>query len=125
MTEGTVSLRQVGMALLAGVLAGGGIALVTWLVGALLVKDDPERVVRSVVLILAFLAGTITAGIRAARVNPARPFSTAVLAAIAVEAVLLIVARPGLSVRAIVIALLVASAFGVGGALIGKTEKKS
>jgi hypothetical protein len=125
MAEGTVSLRQVGMALLAGVLVGGGVALVTWLIGALLVKDDPERVVRSVVLILAFLTGTITAGFRAARLNPARPFATAVLAAIACEAVLLIVARPGLSVRAIVIALLVASAFGVGGALIGKTESKT
>jgi hypothetical protein len=125
MAKESVTLRPIGMALLAGVLVGGVVALITWLIGGMLVKDDPERMVRSVVLILGFLAGTVTAGIRAARLNPARPFATAVLAAIAFEAVLLIVVRPGLSVRVIVIALLVAAAFGVGGALIGRTEKKS
>jgi len=125
MTENPSSLRPIGMALLAGVLVGGAVALIAAVVGGMLVKDDPERVVRSVVLILAFLSGTIVAGFRAARLNPARPFSTAVLAAIAFEALVLIVARPGLSFRAIVIALLVAAVFGISGALIGKTEKKT
>jgi len=118
-------LRPFGMAVLAGVLVGGAVALITAGLGALFIKNDPEQVVRSVVLILAFLSGTVTAGFRAARLNPARPFVTAVLAAIAFEAVLLIVARPGLSFRAVVIALLVASAFGIGGALIGRSEKTS
>ena len=125
MTESTGSLRPIGMALLTGVLIGGAVALIAWGIGSMLVKNDPERIVRSVVLVLAFLTGTVTAGFRAARLAPARPFATALLAAIAFEAVLLIVARPGLSLRAIVIALLVASAFGIGGALIGKTEKKA
>jgi len=124
MTESPSPLRPFGMAVLAGVVVGGGVALVAAGIGALLVKNDPEQVVRSVVLILGFLSGTVTAGFRAARLSPARPFATAVLAAIAFEAVLLIVARPGLSVRAVVIALLVASAFGIGGALIGRTAQK-
>jgi hypothetical protein len=113
------------LALLTGVLVAGGIALIAWLIGGMLVKDDPERIVRSVVLILAFLSGTMTTGFRAARLNPAHPFSTAALAAIAFEAVLLIVVRPGLNVRVIVIALLIAAAFGFGGALIGKTGNKT
>ena len=123
MSDSPAPLRPFGMAVLAGVLVGGAVALVAAGIGALFVKNDPGQVVRSVVLILAFLSGTVTAGFRAARLNPARPFATAVLAAIAFEAVLLIVARPGLSFRAVVIALLVASAFGIGGALIGKTGK--
>lgn len=125
MTEARGQLRPFGKALLAGVLAGGSVALIAAGAGALFVKDDPEQVVRSVVLILAFLSGTVTAGFFAARFNPTRPFATALLAAIAFEATLLIVARPGLSLRALVIAMLCAALFGFSGALIGKPGKSA
>ena len=111
-------------ALLCGLAAGAIGALLGYGVTKLFMKgDDPERIALSVMLVLTFLSGTVTCGVTAARFDRSRPFSTAVLAALAFEAILLIVARPGLSVRAITIAMLVAMGFASIGAFIGFSRR--
>ncbi len=113
-------MNAFGKTLLTGLAAGVIAALLGYGVTELFVKgDDPERIALSIMLVLTFLAGTVTCGIAAARFNRVSPFSTAVLAALAFEAILLIVARPGLSFRAITIALVVAMVFASIGAFIG------
>lgn len=113
-------MNAFGKTLLTG-LAAGAIGAGVGYGGAKLFVggDDPERIALSAMLILTFLAGTVTCGVAAARFDRTRPFTTAVLAALAFEAILLIVARPGLSIRAIIIALVVAMAFASIGAFIG------
>src|SRR5262245_51517443 len=106
--------------LLAGLAAGIAGALVGYGVTELFVKgDDPERIALSIMLVLTFLAGTVTCGIAAARFSFVSPFSTAVLAALAFVIIPLIVARPAVSARAITIALVVAMRFAPIGAFIG------
>ena len=118
-------MNAFGKTLLTGLAAGVIGALLGYGVTELFVKgDDPERIALSIMLVLTFLAGTVTCGIAAARFSQVNPFSTAVLAALAFEAILLIVARPGLSVRAIIIALVVAMGFASIGAFIGLPRGK-
>lgn len=113
-------MNPFGKTLLAGLAAGAIGALVGYGATELFVKgDDPERIALSITLLLTFLSGTVTCGVVAARLSRARPFSTAVLAALAFEAIFLIVARPGLSPRAIFIALVVSMGFAAIGAFIG------
>jgi hypothetical protein len=113
-------LKPFGKALLAGLIAGAIAALIGYMLGALFWKgDDPEKKALGLTLILAFFAGTLTCGISAARFHPARAYATAVLAALAFEAILLIVARPGLNPRAAAIAFGTAALFALIGAFIG------
>lgn len=113
-----------GKALLAGLVAGAVAALLGYGIATVLIKgDDPERHALGITLILAFFVGTLSCGIAAARIQPAKAFGTAVLAALAFEAILLIVARPGLSLRAAAIAFGAAALFALIGALIGKPRK--
>ena len=113
-------MNRLGKALLAGLAAGVIGALVGYGVTEIFVKgDDPERLALSIMLVLAFLSGTVTCGIAAARFDREKPFVTALLAALAFEAILLIVARPGLSLRAIAIAFGAAAFFALIGAFIG------
>ena len=114
-----------GKTLLTGLAAGVIGALVGYGATELFVKgDDPERIALSIMLVLTFLSGTVTCGIAAARMSHANPYPIAVMAALAFEAILLIVARPGLSVRAIIIALVVAMAFATIGAFIGLPRRE-
>jgi hypothetical protein len=118
-------MNAFGKSLLAGLLAGTIGALLGYGAAALFIKgDDPERIRASVMLGLAFLAGTMTCGVAAARFRPTRAFSTAVPAALAFGAVLLIVARPGLNPRALAIACGAAALFALIGALIGLPVKE-
>jgi len=119
-------MNQFGKSLLAGLVAGAIGALLGYGCAALFVKgDDPERIRATVMLGLTFLAGTVTCGIAAARFNPTRAFSTALLAALAFEAILLIVARPGLNLRVMAIAFGAACLFALVGALIGQPGKET
>jgi hypothetical protein len=109
-----------GKSLLAGLIAGSMGALFGYGVARLFIGgDDPERYALSVMLILTFLAGTVTCGVAAARFNPPKPFNTAIVAALCFETILLIVARPGLGFRALAIAFGVAVFFALIGAFIG------
>ena len=113
-----------GKTLLAGLIAGGTAALLGYGIGSMLWKDpDPEKKALGITLILAFFAGTLTCGIAAARFHAAKAYGTAVLAALAFEAILLIIARPGLSLRAVAIALGAAALFALIGAFIGFPRK--
>jgi hypothetical protein len=119
-------MNRFGKSLLAGLVAGALGALLGFGLGKLFVHgDDPERIALSVMLICAFLSGTITCGIAAARLDPARPFGTAILASLAFEAILLVVARPGLNPRAVGIAFAVAAFFAAIAAVIGLPRKPS
>lgn len=112
--------------LLAGLLAGAIAALLGFGAGKLFVHgEDPERIALSLMLILSFLAGTITCGFVAARSDPIRAFRTAIFASLSFEAILLVVARPGLGGRAIAIALAVAAFFASISAFIGLPRKPS
>jgi hypothetical protein len=114
----------VGKALLAGLIAGTIAALISYgIASALIQGDDPERHALGLTLIVAFFAGSVTCGIAAARIQPAKAYGTAVLAALAFEAILLIVARPGLSLRAAAIAFGAAALFALIGAFIGIPRK--
>lgn len=113
-------------ALLSGLAVGAVAALTGFLVGKLFVRGaDPERIAHSLMLIFAFLAGTIACGITAARINPAKAFSTAALAALCFEVILLVVARPGLSPRIMTIAIVVAMFFALISAFIGLPRKRN
>ena len=117
-------MNPFGKSLLAGLLAGLVGGLLGYGCAALFVKgDDPERIRASVMLGLAFLGGTLSCGIVAARLRPTRTIPTAVAAALAFEAILLIVARPGLNPRALAIAFGAAAVFAVIGALVGSPGK--
>ena len=117
-------MKPFGKALLAGLIAGGIAALIGYMIGTLIWKDnDPERLAWSLTLVLAFFAGTVTCGIAAARLHPAKAYGTAVLAALAFEAILLIVARPGLNPRAAALAFGAAALFALIGAFIGIPRK--
>ncbi len=113
-----------GKALLAGLIVGGLAALLSYGIAEVLIKgDDPERHALGITLIVAFFVGTVTCGIAAARIHPAKAFGTALLAALAFEAILLIVARPGLNLRAVAIAFGAAALFALIGAFIGLPRK--
>jgi hypothetical protein len=113
-----------GKVLLAGLVAGTIAALLGYGIASLLIRgDDPERHALGITLILAFFVGTLSCGIAAARIQPAKAFGTALLAALAYEAILLIIARPGLSLRAVAIAFGAAALFALIGALIGIPRK--
>ena len=117
-------MNPFGKSLLAGLLAGMIGALLGYGSAAVFVKgEDPENIRASVMLGLAFLAGTLTCGAAAARFRPTHAFSTAVPAALTFEAVLLVVARPGLNLRALSLAFGAASLFALIGALIGLPVK--
>ena len=118
-------MMSFGKVLLAGLVAGAIAALIGYGIASVLIKgDDPERHALGITLILAFFVGTLSCGIAAARIQPGNAFGTAVLAALAFEAILLIVARPGLSLRAAAIAFGAASLFALIGALIGIPRKR-
>jgi Na+/melibiose symporter-like transporter len=118
-------MKPFGKTLLAGLVAGIVAALIGYAVGAALVKgEDVERTALSLTLVLAFLAGTLTCGITAPRFDTASPYLTAVLAALAFEAILLVVARPGLSFRAIVIAFAATTFLALIGAFAGRMMRR-
>ena len=72
-----------------------------------------------------FVIGATTAGWLAAGAVPSRPYLTAIAAGWVVEAGLLSVARPGLSVLAFVIAFACAALLAMLGAWIGlRLEKR-
>ena len=56
-----------------------------------------------VLVAMIFVAGSLAAGFVAARLWPTRPYLAAILVALAVEADLLIILMPGLSVMALLI----------------------
>jgi hypothetical protein len=117
-------MMAAGKALLAGLLAGAIAALLALGIGALIWHgDDPERHALGLMLILTFLAGTVTCGVAAARLDPPRAFRNAALAALGFEIILLVVARPGLSPRVAAIAFAVAVFFALIGAFIGLPKK--
>jgi hypothetical protein len=117
-------MTGLGKAILAGLIAGAIAGLITYGVSALIWKGvDPERHALSLTLIVTFLFGTVTCGIAAARFNPPQAFGNAALAAIGFEVVLLVVARPGLNLRAAVIAFAAAVLFALIGAAIGLPRK--
>jgi hypothetical protein len=114
-----------GKTLLCGLVAGALAALLGYGIGAMIWKgDDPEHNALGLTLILAFFVGTVTCGIAAPRFNPPKPYSIAVVAALCFEAILLIIARPGLSVRALAIAFGAAALFAAIGAFIGIPRKR-
>ncbi len=113
-----------GKTLLAGLSAAGLAALLGYGIGAMLWKGaDPENKALGLTLILAFFFGTLACGIAAARFHAARAFGTAVLAAMAFEVILLIVARPGLNLRAAALAFAAAALFALIGAFIALPRK--
>ena len=115
-----------GKTLLAGLVAAAIAALIGYGIATALIKgDDPERHALGITLILAFFVGTVSCGIAAARIHPAKAFGTAVLAALAFETILLIVARPGLNLRAAALAFGAAALFALIGAFIGIPRGKS
>jgi hypothetical protein len=118
-------MNPFGKSLLAGLVAGMIAALLGYGGAALFVNgDDPENIRASVMLGLTFLAGSVTCGVAAARFRPQKAFSTAVLAALTFEAILLVIARTGLNWRALALAFGVASLFGLIGAFIGLPRTK-
>ena len=119
-------MKGLGKALLAGLVAGAIAGLITYGIAALIWKGiDPERHALSLTLIVTFLFGTVACGIAAARLYPSKAFATAAVAAICFEVILLIVARPGLSLRAGAIAFAAAVFFALIGAVIGLPRRPS
>jgi hypothetical protein len=119
-------MKQLGKAVLAGLIVGAIVGLVTYGVCALIWKgDDPERHALSITLIVTFLFGTVACGIAAARLSPTQAFRNAALAALCFEVVLLIVARPGLNLRSGAVAFVAAVFFALIGAVIGLPRKPS
>ena len=117
-------MKDFGKALLAGLVVGALAGVVAYGIGALIWQGgDPERHALGLTLILTFLAGTVACGVAAARFSPSRAFRNAAGAALCFEIILLVVARPGLSVRAGAIAFTVAVFFALIGALIGLPRK--
>jgi hypothetical protein len=113
-------MTGLGKSILAGLVAGAVAGLITYGVCALIWREiDPERHALSITLIVTFLFGTVSCGIAAARFHPAKAFSNAAVAAMCFEIILLIVARPGLSLRAVIIAFVAAILFALIGAVIG------
>jgi hypothetical protein len=118
-------MRGLGKSILAGLIAGSIAGVITYGICALIWKGvDPERHALSISLIVTFLFGTVSCGIAAARVHPTRAFSNATVAALCFEIILLIVARPGLGLRAVVIAFAAAVFFALIGAFIGLPRLK-
>jgi hypothetical protein len=117
-------MKGLGKSLLAGLAAGATAALLGYGIARLFISgDDPGRHALGITLILAFLAGTVTCGVAAARFSPGKAFGTASVAALCFESILLIVARPGLGLRALAIAFAVAMFFALIGAFIGLPRK--
>ncbi|HET9865378.1 MAG TPA: hypothetical protein VFP37_18210 [Steroidobacteraceae bacterium] len=113
-------MKEIGKALLAALVAGAIAGIAGYAIGILIWSvEDPERHALGLTLILTFLAGTLTCGIAAARINRSKAFADAAIAAVCFEVVLLVVARPGLNPRVLVIAFLVAVFFALIGAFIG------
>ena len=113
-------MKGLGKAVLSGLIAGAVAGLITYGISAMIWKGvDPERHALSITLIVTFLFGTVSCGIAAARLHPMKAFSNAALAAVCFEVILLIVARPGLSLRAVIIAFAAAVFFALIGAVIG------
>jgi hypothetical protein len=119
-------MKGLGKAILAGLIAGASAGLVTYGIAALIWKGvDPERHALSLTLIVTFLFGTVSCGIAAARLHPMKAFGNAAAAAICFEVILLIVARPGLSLRAVLVAFAAAVLFALIGAFIGFPRKST
>ena len=119
-------MKGLGKAVLSGLIAGAVAGLITYGISAMIWKGvDPERHALSITLIVTFLFGTVACGIAAARLNPLKAFGTAALAAVCFEAILIIVARPGLNLRTGAIAFAAAVFFALIGALIGLPRNKS
>jgi len=119
-------MKGLGKSLLSGLIAGAIAGLITYGVSAMIWKGvDPERHALSLTLIVTFLFGTVTCGIAAARRNPPQAFATAAVAAVCFEVILLVVARPGLSLRAGVIAFAAAMLFALIGVVIGLPRRRS
>jgi hypothetical protein len=113
-------MKGLGKALLTGLIAGAVAGLVTYGISAMIWRGaDPERHALSITLIVTFLVGTVTCGIAAARLEPARAFGNAAVAALCFEVILIIVARPGLNLRTGAVAFAAAVFFALIGALIG------
>ena len=114
-------MNPFGKTLLAGLAAGALAAALGYGVVALILKgDDPERMRVTAMLGMAFFVGTLSCGIAAARFHPSRSLATGVIAALAFEAILLIVARPGLNVRVLALAFAFAAFMASIGTLLGK-----
>ena len=119
-------MKGLGNSALAGLVVGAVAGLITYGICALIWKGvDPERHALSITLIVTFLFGTVSCGIAAARIHPEKAFSNAALAAMCFEVILLIVARPGLSLRAVIIAFVAAVLFALIGALIGLPRRST
>jgi hypothetical protein len=119
-------MKSLGKSILAGLIVGAVAGLVTYGIAALIWKGvDPERHALSLTLIVTFLFGTVTCGIAAARLHPLKAFSNAAAAAISFEVILLVVARPGLSLRAAIVAFAAAVLFALIGAVIGFPRKNT
>jgi hypothetical protein len=119
-------MKELGKALLAGLVAGAIAALVGYAIGWMIWgTEDPERHALGLTLILTFFVGSVTCGIAAARLRPMQAFGSAAIVAIGFEIILLVVARPGLNLRAGAIAFAVAVFFALIGAFIGLPRKKS
>jgi hypothetical protein len=113
-------MTGLGKSILAGLIIGAVAGLITYGICALIWNGvDPERHALSITLIVTFLFGTVSCGIAAARFQPMKAFSNAALAAMCFEVILLIVARPGLNLRAAIIAFAAAVFFALIGAVIG------
>jgi hypothetical protein len=118
-------MKGFGKALLVGPLVGGIAALIAFTLATLLVQgDDPERIRLGATLAAAFLCGTVACGFSAARFERVHPFRTATLAAVAFEVILMLVARPGLGVRVIAVAMGAAALFALIGAFMGMPRRK-
>lgn len=113
-------MKALGKALLAGLVAGAVAGLIAYAIGRMIWGDaDPDRHALGLTLILVFLIGSVTCGVAAARFDPAKAFGNAAIAALCFEVIVLVVARPGLSLRAGAIAFAVAVFFALIGAFIG------
>ena len=118
-------MRAFGKALLAGLLAGGIAALIAFTLASMLVRgDDPERIRLGATLAAAFLCGTVACGFAAARFERVHPFRTATIAAVVFEVILMLVARPGLGIRVIAVAMGAAALFALIGAFIGLPRRR-
>ena len=114
-------MNPFGKTLLVGLAAGAMAAALGYGVVALFMKgEDPERIRVTAMLAMAFFVGTLSCGIAAARIVPGRRLATGVIAALAFEAILLIVARPGLNLRVLAMAFAFAAFFASIGTLIGR-----
>src|SRR5262245_66348171 len=113
-------MQGLGKSILAGLIAGAIAALIGYGAGWMIWGgNDPERHALGLMLILTFLTGSVTCGVAAARLNPAKAFGNAAIAALCFEVILIVVARPGLNLRAGAVAFSVAVFFALIGAFIG------